>query len=108
MNNIINDLSTLTTIPIDSLNRLVNLTSVCICDAVEESKLNSEEVCEINLGVGNLYILISGDTTKYKFIPNKELETNVNTTICKGASPMSKFVESTLIDKITNTYKDMI
>lgn len=108
MNNIINDVSTLTTIPVQSLEELVHLSSVCICDAIEEDKLKNKDICEIDIGIGTLYILISNESTKYKFIPNKELETNINTTIRKGVNPMTRLVESTLVDKIINTYKDLI
>lgn len=108
MNNLINDLSTLTTISSDSIKRLVNLSNVCICDTIEEDKLQNKDVSEIDIGIGVLYILISSETVKYKFIPSKELETNINTTIRKGVNPMEKFVETSLINKITNTYKDML
>lgn len=108
MNNLINDVSTLTTIPIENLKELVHLSNVCICDIVEEDKLKNKEVCEIDIGIGTLYILISNESKKYKFIPSKELDTNINTTIRKGVNPMTRLVESTLVDKIINTYKDMI
>lgn len=108
MTSIINDLSTLTTIPEESLNRLVNLSECCICDAVEETRLRNQEVCEIDLGVGVLYILVSNEVVKYKFIPSKKLEVNINDTIRKGTNSMTNFVESTLVNKILNTYKDML
>lgn len=108
MNKITKDLSILTTIPEKNLDRLVDLSKECIYDAIEESRLKEESICEIDLGIGILYILLSKETTKYKFIPSEDLEININKVIRKDTSPMTKFVETTIVDKIINTYKDLM
>ena len=80
MVNIIKDISTLTTIPYATLVKLVDIAELCICHAVEESKLRNGDLTSINIGVGTLNIKTSDDEIKYKFIPSSKLEENVSLT----------------------------
>ena len=52
MTNIINDISTLTTIPVKTWNKLVKKTNYCICDAVLENTLIDEDITAVDLGIG--------------------------------------------------------
>ena len=69
MTNIINDISTLTTIPVKTWNKLVKKTNYCICDAVLENTLIDEDITAVDLGIGVLYIKradLEGNIIKYR------------------------------------------
>ena len=108
MIDIINDLSTLTTIPYVSLERLVDLSVACISHSIEESLLDDETYTMVDIGVGRLGIKVEDNTILYKFIPSTKLEDTIRQTILSGKSPLTVKVEETLKDKITKTYKDFI
>ena len=106
-NKLITDLSKITTINEQTLEKLSTKCIWCICDAVEESIYNGETLSEIELGIGTLYILIEDDSIKYKFKPNKQLETNVINTVYYEKNPLQAEIEKSLVSKFNNTYKDL-
>lgn len=108
MINILDDLSTLTTIPYVSLERLVDLSVACISHSVEDSLLDNETHTIVDIGVGKLGIKVEDNTILYKFIPSTKLEDSIKQTVLSGKSPLTLKVEETLKDKITKTYKDFI
>ena len=108
MTKLVEDLETLTTIPESTLNKLIAKVCFCICEAVEESVLAHEQITEIDVGIGTLYIQTVEDSVKYKFIPSAKLNEAVVTTIKEGKSPLVKLVEATLKDRITNVYKQLL
>ena len=61
----IENLSTLTTIPKKHLERLLNKVFLCIGDAVEETVLKNEKLTKIDIGIGTLVISIYDDVLKY-------------------------------------------
>lgn len=108
MNKLIDDIATLTTI---SQNALVNLTEKsisCICHSVCESLLEGNNLTEMDIGIGTLYIKCEEDQIKYKFIPSKKLEENVAFTVRNKTSPVQYQVEAALKDRIETTYKNLI
>ena len=97
MTDIINDLSTLTTIPYVSLERLVDLSVACISHSIEESLLDDETYTVVDIGVGRLSIKVEDNTILYKFIPSTKLlinETsiysNVSTIVFIKINPIPK------------------
>lgn len=106
MYSLINDLSTLTTIPIVSLNDLVKNSIYCICDSLEDAKLGDEEVTEIDIGIGTLIIKLKDNKIQYRFTPSKQLESNITSTIIEGKNTLVATAEESLVDRIINTYKD--
>ena len=107
-NNLLNDLSIITTIPQATLVKLMDKMTWCICNSVEESILNSEKITEMDLGIGKLLLSIDDGFLEYKFIPSSKLESNVLKTIKEKKNPLINNLEISLVDRITNTYKDMI
>ena len=86
MTNIINDISTLTTIPVKTWNKLVKKTNYCICDAVLENTLIDEDITAVDLGIGVLYIKradLEGNIIKYRFEPSPALDKAIKDTIIK-------------------------
>ena len=49
----------------------------CISDYILESKLNDEDVTDINIGIGELKLVVVDDSLTYQFIPSKKLETMI-------------------------------
>lgn len=107
MINLTTDLSTLTSIPKASLDKLVEKSQWCICHSVEESILNRNNIVEINIGIGILYIKLEEENIKYKFIPSQSLEDCVRDTVLNKHNPLIAVTEQALITRIINTYKDI-
>ena len=99
--------SDITTIPQHSLQRLVTTTNYCICNSVYESKLVMEPVTALNIGIGQLFIENTGTSLNYKFVPSQQLEKSLIKTITKNENPLVDKLENTFTQRIIKTYKDM-
>lgn len=108
MDNMIEDISKLTTIQKEYLDSLVAKSEWCICSYIENTILNKESITKIDIGIGSLSILVEDNTIKYKFIPSKELENAIRTTVIDDKNPLKFKLEKTLVDKITNIYKELL
>ena len=108
MNNIIEDLSKLTTIPVKSLNKLVDKTVFCISDIVEDAVLEQKKLLEIDIGIGILHIKLESESVKYKFIPHQILETAVKDTIVNKRNLLQDTLEKVLVNRVVNTYKELL
>ena len=108
MNNMIEDISKLTTIQKEYLDSLIVKSEWCICSYIENTILNKENITKIDIGIGSLSILVEDNTIKYKFIPSKELESAIRTTVIDDKNPLKFKLEKTLVDKITNIYKELL
>jgi hypothetical protein len=101
------DISVLTTIPYFSLQNLFRTLEDVISYDVKESLLDKENICEIDIGIGTLNILVTEDEIKYKFIPSKTLSEAVINSVQHKDSPLVIKAEQSLSRKIMNTYKDL-
>ena len=108
MNKLIEDLSTITTIPQRTLDSLMDKAVSCICHSVFEGIREKESLTKIDIGVGILYINCEGDNVKYKFIPSKKLEESVATTVLTNKSPLIMQVETSLKERLDATYKNLL
>ena len=108
MNSLIEDISALTSIPVNTLDKLKKKTIYCICDSIEETKLRGEDTTVIDMGIGILYIKEEGDIVKYRFTPSKTLENSINTTLIEGKNPLVDTIEKSLVKRVTDTYKQYI
>ena len=100
------ELSTLTTINPNVLSKLFDKELWCISNAVEQAVANKDNLAEIDLEIGTLYIQIDEETIRYKFIPSPTLERAVINTVSYGHNSLIANLEQSLVNKITNTYKD--
>ena len=107
MRNLNTDLSELTTIPQTNLEALCDKAIWCICDAVDENLIESNPITEISIGIGKLVIKVDDEGIKYKFIPSKQLESGVKKVVIDGENPLTKALESSIVSKIINAYKDL-
>lgn len=108
MIDIVENVSKLTTIPKQSLDKLNEKVVWCICDGFEQDVLDNKKYSELDLGIGILYISNTEDDIKYKFKPSELLENNIRATAVEGKNPLVVNLEKRLADKIVNTYKDII
>lgn len=108
MQPLVDDISTLTTIPTTVLQQLVNKAIFCICNDVEENKLKNENLTEIDIGLGTLVISVEDNSIQYKLIPCKKLEAAIKNTIINGKNPLVDTIEKTLTQKILNAYKQYL
>ena len=108
MNSLINDISKLTTIPINVLTKLVDKAFYCISDIVDDAIIEHKKIIDIDIGIGTLYLEINSENVRYKFVPNKELETAIKSTVLNKQNLLRDTLEMTLVNRITNTYKELL
>ncbi len=104
---LLDDVSTLTTVQKASLDRLSDQSIKCICHDVQEALLaNINEIC-IDIGLGNLFLFILKDEIKYRFEPSYKLENSLIETLLNKKSPVIDDIEKSLINKINVVYKEL-
>lgn len=108
MNNVIEDVSKLTTISVSSLKDLMTKFEMCITHSVLEAKLNNEDIAVIDIGIGKLSVKITDDELAYKFIPSSKLEASLITALQEKKSPVIDAVEDSLTERILSVYKDLL
>lgn len=106
--NIMNDLSTLTTIPMESLNKLSTKAIYCINDAVEELLLSDESILKLDIGIGILNISINNNELDYYFEPCDKLNNSIIGTIKNKSNTLTNKLDATLVDKVLHAYKDLL
>ena len=102
------DISTITTIPKTSLDSLIDSAIICICHDALEDSLNDIDVCEIDIGLGNLYLKLDNDDIKFKFVPNLKFENILKESLNNKTSPLISKAELVLKAKVMKTYKDLL
>lgn len=107
MKDALKDIAAITTIPPFSLQNLFNTLGDIISYDVQESLLDKQNICEIDIGIGTLNILVTEDEVKYKFIPSRNLSASVIYAIEHKDAPLIVKAEQSLSKKILNTYKDL-
>lgn len=105
---IIADLNTLTTIPVQRIQEFFEKMVWCICDDVEDTKLAKEKALTINIGIGWLDIYFDEDNVKYKYTPSNSLNKAVIKTLNEGKNPLEAAGVKALAEKFIKTYKEFI
>lgn len=108
MTNLIEDVSTLTTINKRNLNKLIEVASYCINETIEEDLLDGSNVSDIDIGIGELHIQYVDNELKFKFIPSAKLREEIIDTIKGKHNNLELVLDKNLVDKITNIYKEII
>lgn len=104
---LLDDISSLTTIQKISLDRLVIQANKCICHNVQEAIVDKSSGVCINIGIGNIFIYINNDEIKYRFEPSSKLESGIADTVLTGKSPIIEDIEQSLISKVNTVYKEL-
>lgn len=107
MDDIVNDISTLTTIPEKTLNKVFKKEIYCICNRVAEDYMEEKEMSVLDIGIGTLYIKLSPDGAKYHFEPNELLQKSINQTINSGKNVLVDTLTDALSKKFMEVYKDL-
>ena len=107
MNNMIEDISKITTIPRVTLQKLLEKSEMCICHDILEQILRNETYICVDILFGELYLNIDNDQVKFKFIPSSQFEDMLVETINNKTSPLITAVEDGLSTKIMNVYKEL-
>ena len=103
---IADDISKLTTIPIDEVEQILNCIKDCICYNIQESIKNKDDFIDVDVGIGSLSLGVAEDTIEYKFIPSNDLENDVKYTLENGCCPLISKIENSLRNKIVGAYKE--
>ena len=106
--NAIELVSKLTTIPEKNLTRLQEIYELVMCDSVEDSLMSGEEFAKIFLGFGSLDIKFEDNSLKFRFKPSAKFEEELIDTIVNKHNSLTHAIESSLVNKITQTYKDLM
>lgn len=106
--NVVQDLSTLTTIPYSNLQKLFYRLGTIIAYSVQESLKNGEHLSSLDIGIGTLNISVNTDDVSYKFIPNSELEQDIVNGVLKSDIQLVNDIEEALRNKILSAYKDLL
>ena len=104
---LLDDISSLTTIQKISLDRLAIQANKCICHDIQEAIVDKSSGVCINIGIGNLFIDMRSDEIKYRFEPSSKLENCIVDTVLTGKSPIIDDIEKSLINKVNTVYKEL-
>ena len=106
--NLSQDLSIITGVSKLSLDNLSDRAIICACHGLRECLLSRESQCEIDIGIGLLYIKVEETEIKYKFIPSKKFEERVAFTVRNKLSPLTIEADKALGERIDNAYKSLL
>ena len=102
------DLSKLSNLNEEYLDKLFSLCTDSIASSVYESILNNDNVTEIDIGFGRLIVRNDLSKIKIKFIPSNDLELELKN-INKGNEPSLKHkLEKAVSAKLIDMYKGFI
>lgn len=96
--NIINDLSSYTKVPVKVFKELIVDMDLCIGSAIHDAILQKEEAVVLDIGIGTLSVDLIG--MQCKFIPSKNLKSIIKKSISEKIDPIEKTVEQELINKL--------
>lgn len=107
-NNLLKDLSTVTTVSATQLNSLSDkcedIISHYICD---QSNVDSG-IIPVNIGIGTLVFKVLSDRVEYEFIPKASLEKKIVDSVVEGKD----YLEDSICDKIgerfLTIYKELL
>lgn len=107
MYDLVKDISDITQISKNTLDKIVSKCVYCICDDVETETIKNETITRIDIGIGDLLISTEDSEVKYKFIPSARLNASVINTIIDKKNPLINELQESIKKKVTLAYKDM-
>jgi len=109
--NLLEDISTLTKIPVNILYTIANTAEKNICHGVyDEFVLSEKNSIMYDIGIGDLIILLDSDNEflSYEFKPNKKFEKDLIQTLTNNTDILTESIESNLKNKILSLYKELV
>lgn len=107
MNNVLEEVSLLTTIPEKTVEKFMQKFIYCMCEDLKEDILSGKSISDLDIGIGRIMIKYDENGIKYKFIPSQLFESNVITTLTTKENVMENFLNEALIKKFMDAYKDL-
>lgn len=109
MTNINQDVSTLTTIPKKTLDKLNDKVLYAICETIAEDMLDNKSVSKFNFfNLFTLYIKFDDPSgIKYRVVPNETLEKNVTDTVKNKLNLLEDVLNENLAKKFAEVYKNI-
>lgn len=104
---IVQDISTLTTVQKSSIDRLCTQAIKCVCYCICEALSKNEKDLCLDIGIGSLFINIGEDSVKYRFEPSMFMDNSIIDSVLSGKNPVIEDIESSLLNKVNTTYKDL-
>lgn len=104
---IVQDISTLTTVQKSSIDRLCTQAVKCVCYCICEALSKNEKDLCLDIGIGSLFINIGEDSVKYRFEPSMFMDNSIIDSVLSGKNPVIEDIESSLLNKVNTTYKDL-
>lgn len=108
MNNLFEQLSIITGVPQDIIEKLIKKSYLCISDDLYNAKINGEMSVDIDIVFGTLTLKVQGDDLKIKFNPSEDLIKTIKSTLLENKSLLKTKIEKSLIDNITKTFNELI
>ena len=108
MNSLIDDMGVLTSVPTSQIKDIVDVITDAISHSVYESVCKKDTQCEVDIGIGILYIKYEGDSIKYRFVPSPRLEEKVASTVNSKHKHLVARVDASLTKRIGQTYKELV
>lgn len=105
-NDAIQDLSVITTFPYHTLKGIFSKLEDVISYNFQESLLNSQDFCELDIGIGKLIIGVD-EEVKIKFIPSSSLENDIVQVLEGKECSLVSNVEESIKNRIIGAYKDL-
>lgn len=106
--NVSDDLSKLTTIPKWQIDKLRDIARLDICQCVFDSMKEENQICQIDIGIGTLFIKTLKDSVEYKFIPDACLEKMVADTVNEEKEFLKEDLEVKSNMRILKIYKELM
>ena len=101
------DVSILTNVPLKYIEKIKKCEEYSIVENISELNLENENIVDLDIGIGVLSILLDNNIIKYKFVPSSNLEEEVLSAIKYKKNILDLKLESSLCQKIEQTYRDL-
>ena len=108
MGQIDKDLSTITTISLNSTQKFLDRFQDCICYSLQEQLKQNEEYIELDIYIGTLILVNRDDDIEFKFIPSNKFESDIISTYNNKECPLIHKLEDSLTTKIKAAYKEFL
>ena len=102
------EISSLTQIPVLTLQKINKLSGDVITHLVAEHKENGDTELVLDIGYGDIRIEFVEEAIHYKFIPNKSLQDGVLYASTYGSSQLELRAEKSLSNRIKETYRELL
>lgn len=107
--NLLKDVSALTSVSLKTINKMEHVAELCICDYLNELDMQAnDDIVSINVGFGTISMLVIDDSIQYQFVPSYSLEQKMIDTIENKSTPLTSEAETNLENKLLATYKDLL